>query len=447
MKMKHILLFCSIIMMLASCSEFLEQEPTTILTDENAITNEASAQEAVLGMYGSLRRNGHYGIYHVLVPDVMSDVLRSVSALPNINEFDNNDVLTENVFLQNMWTDPYYSILTSNHLLERIPSISSIPVNVKNRMLAEAKFIRALSHFNLVRLFGDIPIITTTDKTEIEATQRRPVSEVLDQIIQDLLDAEGDLPDRQESIGNFTSDDASRLMATKATASAMLARVYLFRAAAGDLDLIVAKTTSVIDNAFYELEEVYGDAFQGRSKETIFEVYYAQDEQARLNLESTPGNQFNYALTDDFIAAVEEGDLRRDFLVVPSMSSFYSLKYASLSSPAVVLRLADMYLMRAEARARQDDLEGGLGDLNIIRGRAGLTLMENLTKEELLLAIEKERFIEFAYEGLRFIDLKRTGRTDAVLGAHNPNFWQSTDQLLPIPFLEVNNGLTQNPGY
>ncbi len=445
--MKHKLLIVSIILTLASCTEFLEQEPTTILTDDSAITNEASAQEAVLGMYSSLRRNGHYGIYHVLVPDVLSDVLQSNSALPNINEFDNNEVLTENVFLQNMWTDPYYSILTANHILEKIPPITSIPIAAKSRMVAEAKFIRALSHFNLTRLFGDIPIITTTDKTEIENTQRQPVSEVLNQIIQDLVDAETDLFDNQEAIGNFTSNEASRVLATKAAASALLSRVYLFRASSGDFDLIINKTTSVIENSFYELEEVYDEAFSGRSKETIFEVYYAQDEQARLNLESTPGNQFNYAVTNDFIAAFEDGDLRKDFLLVPSMSSFYSMKYGALTSPAVVLRLADMYLMRAEARVRSDNLEGGLEDLNIIRERAGLTLLENLSKEELLLAIEKERFIEFAYEGLRFVDLKRTGRTDAVLGSHNPNFWQSTDQLLPIPFLEVNNGLTQNPGY
>ncbi len=433
--------------LLSSCNEFLEQQPTTVLTDVNAITNEASAQEAVLGMYGSLRANGHYGIYHVLVPDALSDVLRSRSAIPNINEFDDNEVLPENVYLQNMWTAPYYSILVANQLMERLPPLANIPASTRSSMLGEARFIRALSHYNLVRLFGDIPYVTTTDKVSIENTSREAVDQVVQQILDDLQVAEADLPERQRSFGNFSEEETSRVLAVRAAATALAARVHLFRAASGDYEKVIEKTTVIIEDPFYELEEEYAAAFNGRSQETIFEVYFAQDELARLNLESTPGNQFNYAVSEDFSNAFEEGDLRKPFLLVPSSESFYSLKYGSDASPAVVLRLADMYLMRAEAYARLGRLEEALADINRIRSRAGLADLPATDQASLLLAIEHERFIELAYEGHRFVDLKRTGRADEVLGAHNPNFWQTTDQLLPIPFLEVNNGLPQNPGY
>lgn len=433
--------------LLTSCTAFLEQQPTTVLTDENAITNEASAQEVVLGLYSSLQAHGQYGIYQIMVPEVLSDVLQSRSPIPNINEFDNNEVLPENVYLQNMWTHPYYSILVANQLLEKLPTLTNIPEPAKNRMLAEARFVRGLSHFNLVRLFGDVPYITSTKKEEIENTSREPLDQVLQQIIDDLLLAEANLQERQAARGNFSEEETSRTMAVKAAATSLLARVYLFRTAAGDYERVIEKTTAVISDPFYELEEEYGLAFQGRSKETIFEVFFAQNDPSRLNLESTPGNQFNYSASQDFIDAFEEGDQRKDFLLVPSAESFYSLKYDSEASPAVVLRLADMYLMRAEARAQTNDLPGALSDLNKIRSRAGLSPLQISERSALLVAVEKERFIELAYEGHRFIDLKRTGRADEVLGAHKPETWQSTDQLLPIPFLEVNNGLPQNPGY
>jgi len=445
--MKYFWNILVMIFLLSSCTEFLEQQPTTVLTDESAITNEASAQEVVLGMYNSLQAHGQYGIYNILVPDVLSDVLRSRSPIPNINEFDNNEVLPENVYLQNMWTHPYYSILVANQLLEKLPSLTNIPESTKTRMLAEARFIRGLSHFNLVRLFGDVPFIATTVKAEIENTSRESVDQVLQQIIEDLTAAEAGLPERQQARGEFTEEEASRVLAVRAAATALLARVYLFRASFGDYERVIQKTTEVLNNVFYELEENYGDAFKGRSKETIFEVYFAQNDPSRLNLESTPGNQFNYAASEALVNAFEEGDLRKDVLLIPSSESFYSLKYESEASPAVVLRLADIYLMRAEGRTQAGELEQALEDLNTIRSRAGLAPLEALDKDALLSAIEKERWIELAWEGHRFIDLKRTGRADAVLGAHKPDTWQTTDQLLPIPFLEVNNGLPQNPGY
>lgn len=169
-----------------------------------------------------------------------------------------------------------------------------------------------------------------------------------------------------------------------------------------------------------------------------------------------------YVLTPALMAAFEQGDARKTAWLkttaVSGQNYVFPFKYKQRSAAVpgtppsehyVILRLTEQYLIRAEARARQSNLDGAKADLNVVRTRSGLSNTLATDESSLLLAIEKERQREFFAEwGHRWFDLKRTGRADAVLGSIKPG-WQTTDALYPIPFLEIQNNpfLTQNPGY
>ena len=167
-----------------------------------------------------------------------------------------------------------------------------------------------------------------------------------------------------------------------------------------------------------------------------------------------------YLLRPELLNDFESGDLRKQYWVAVREfggdSLYYAFKYkvygnyAPISESYVMLRLADQYLIRAEALAEQGNLANALDDLNLVRSRAGLTELSGLSQAELLDAIYHERRIEFFCEfGNRWYDLKRTGRVDAVLGLLKPDTWQSTDALWPIPQNQINQNpaLKQNPGY
>jgi hypothetical protein len=170
----------------------------------------------------------------------------------------------------------------------------------------------------------------------------------------------------------------------------------------------------------------------------------------------------NHAMTASLAAAFERDALRPDYqddrfdswVKTSASGKYYIAKYGTITAANteffVVLRLAEQYLIRAEARAQQNNLTGSLADINVIRSRAGLHPATAQTQAELLLAVEHERQVElFGEFGHRWFDLKRTGRADAVLAPVKGSAWQSTDVLYPIPALQVTNNpaLVQNPGY
>jgi hypothetical protein len=169
-------------------------------------------------------------------------------------------------------------------------------------------------------------------------------------------------------------------------------------------------------------------------------------------------------LSNSLLQSFEINDLRNAQWVssidVSGNTYYYPYKYkiksgTTINEYSMVLRLAEQYLIRAEARAQLDDVEGAIGDLDRIRQRAGLPLYQDtqpgMSKAEVLSAIEQERRIElFSEWGHRWLDLKRTGKADEVLGLEKGSDWQPTDVLYPIPFSEIQNNrnlLPQNPGY
>ena len=271
------------------------------------------------------------------------------------------------------------------------------------------------------------------------------------QIIKDLQEAKNLLPENYDAAG--------RTRPNKWAAAALLARVYLYRQSWAQAE---GEATEVINAPAYTLLNNPNDVFLAASKEAIWQLV-----PVNVGFNTAEGNAFvpasatvkpAYAATAALLNAFEPGDTRRTAWLkantISSVAYYFPFKYKVRSGTALteyntVLRLAELYLVRAEARTRQNKLPEAQQDLNVIRSRASLPNTTATTEAGLVLAIEKERQTElFAEWGHRWLDLKRTGRIDAVLSAAKPG-WQSTAALYPIPLAELlaNPFLTQNPGY
>jgi len=261
---------------------------------------------------------------------------------------------------------------------------------------------------------------------------------------------------------NFDFVAGERIRPNKDAATALLARTYLYLE---DWDLAEQEATEILTNDLYQLEPNLNDVFKATSMEAIWQLKpvdppnYVAPQAPLFVLTSAPplGNQV--FLKEDFINRFGMGDNRLDQWVSSVSDTdntyFFSYKYKNAFNPTfeeytVVFRLAEQYLIRAEARAHQNKLGEARSDLNRVRTRAGLANTSATGQNELLEAIAEERFKELFTEwGHRWFDIKRSGRADEVLGPIKPQ-WQSTNILFPIPQGEINNNanlLPQNPGY
>ncbi|MEM9053667.1 MAG: RagB/SusD family nutrient uptake outer membrane protein, partial [Bacteroidota bacterium] len=389
--------------------------------------------------------------------EMRSDNTRTKSSEGDWAQFENYTVVSTNQQVGVYWSVNYNVIFRANRVLENLDVVSQS--GLRNQLEGEAKFTRALSHFNLVRAYGDIPIL---DKVigfeETEYFDRDPVDAVYNFIIQDLVDASSLLPPKP-------SMDFGR--ATSGAAEALLAKVYLnTKNYSGALSLL----NSLISNPNYALEANYEDVFYSEGNdEIIFAIPYTNDdifESQDFSFEMTAGgvrSGLNY-LTTDFIAKLDPQDSVRTPVLqnqlVPEEVGKYltsSLNARLCGNDWIVLRLADVYLMHVEAvmagMPATQNLEA-INSFNAIRERAGLSLVPTDGSGEITLEmLLNERRYELAFENHRFYDLVRTGQAFTVLSAfaesEGYNF-SSTDLLLPLPLAEINVSeglLTQNPGY
>jgi hypothetical protein len=285
---------------------------------------------------------------------------------------------------------------------------------------------------------------------------RDPQNVVYDAIIKDLLQAQSLLQDDYPT--------GTRVRPNKAAATAMLARVYLYT---GQWAAAETQASQVISDGKYALLKDLNSVFLANSQEAIWQLEPVNVAGGRNTWEgftATPTATSTplYRLDSTLVAAFEPGDLRKtDWSSTRTVSGKpvtfpYKYKVRTSTTGAVteysmVLRLAEQYLVRAEARAHENKLPDALADLDILRSRAGLpNLSATLDQAGTLLAVEQERRVELFTEwGHRWLDLKRTNRATAVLGAEKPTYWQPADTLYPIPLdaIKTNPSLTQNNGY
>lgn len=487
MKNIKILLAAGAIVMITagSCSEdFLDLAPISQQNSTNFYKTAEDMKNALSAVYGSLQYGGqYYSSIHVM-GDLRSDntEITNPNAGADLQAIDNFTNTPVTSISNTTWTGHYQGIQAANIVIEKIEAVT-MDATLKARYIGEAKFLRALMYFNLVRIYGDVPLVTKVINNPQEGYDygRASSEEVYQQIIADLVDAEGSLP--------YTYAAAEVGRATKGAAMSLLGKVYLTRK---EWTLAAQKLKQVIDDSAqtkYKLMPTYAGIFgvaNENNAESIFEVQFksgSNGEGSPFTNQFAPigsgtavvavGNPLGQNIpTSDMDAAYEANDLRK----AASMKNSYVLsgkttqhnyvvKYsgtpaANLDSDNnwIVLRYADVLLMYAEALNELGFVADGpaFEYLNQIRTRAGLPVksftnenpaLQITTQTDFRLAIEQERRVELAFEGHRWFDLVRTDRALAVLANKG---MQPHHILLAIPQSQVDINpamISQNPGY
>ncbi len=447
----------SFISVLIACNKMVEVEsPASELINETVFQNNITATSAMISIYAQMEGNGiafNFTNYTGLSSDEFTNYYTTSD---NIDIY-NASIASTNGNIQTMWNTFYSYIYQANSVIEGVTKSTSISVEVKRQLIGEASFVRAFSHFYLVNLFGDIPIITSTDFRQNANKKRIVKDSVYQQIIVDLKMAQNNLTESYVDAKNLVTSE--RVRPNKSAATALLARVYLY---IHNWSGAESEATAVISQSSkYSLASL-NNVFLKNSSEAIWQLMSIIS-----GFNTFPGALYvtksaprDVAISPQLLGAFEFGDNRKSSwinpVVVLGQTYYYPFKYKvgqnapSVTEYTMMLRLSELYLIRSEARAQQGNIQGSQADLNIIRGRAGLANTSAGNKVDLLDAISRERNVEFFTEfSDRWLDLKRTGRVDAVIGSTKGTRWQTTDKLYPIPNSEILNSpnLFQNPGY
>lgn len=490
------IVFTGLLAFLVGCGkDFLDRKPIVGNTADNFYKTEEDAIAAVNAAYATLQFElspaGHFRWFW---GDIMSDDSEKggsgqndVVELTRLETFQ-GPVNTD--LLESEWNADYEGIYRANVVLEKVPAIE-MDEQLKNRILAEAKVIRAWFYYNLNAMFGGVPLVDKVLAPSEYNTPRSDAATIWAFVEKDLTEAISDLPVRSA----YAPGDLGRV--TKGTAQALLAKVYLYQQKFAEAR---QQTQAVIQSGEYRLENQYGFIFTTAGEnnpESVFEIQYmnasggnwgknAANEGTFTNVFQRARGQFaGYGFnipTQDFVDEFfKEGfeDPRLQFTVfrvgdqmgdrglftLENAGGFGYLyhprKYfanlsedAPLGDPNVnggsndrVIRYADVLLMDAEAAAKTGDEGGALTSLNLVRNRVGIPEITS-GGDALLQAIYRERRIELGLEGHRFFDLVRTGRAAAVLGPLG--FKDGINHVFPIPASEIqlsNGVLTQNNGY
>ncbi len=444
------------ILITTGCKKMVHvDDPADSMATSAVFSNDSLAVAAVTGIYIKFMGNARFlfngGIS--LYAGMSADELQRNSTVGLEVEFYNNSISSTNsVASTNLWKTAYANIYQCNICIEGLKKSTGVSDGIKLRLQGEVLFIRALCYFYLVNLYGAVPLALGTNADVNSMLSRSPIGQVYQQI-------EVDLTTASESLTN----DKPNTTPTKYSAQALLARVYLYMK---NWSKAAELASEVINSGQFMLENI-GKVFQydnNNNKETIFQLAPVAD---RMNtgegfvfVQSSPNMRPTYNLSTNLLNAFEVNDLRKLNWVKSgtlSQQPFNSpLKYkiylsSMITEYNIVLRLAEQYLIRAEALAQQNQIENAVMDINRIRERAGLLpVASTISYDECLQRIQKERRIElFAEWGHRWFDLKRTNQVDSVMRIEKPNFWNIEDQLYPIPLTELENGpnLKQNPGY
>ncbi len=445
-----------ILFFLNACSDFVEVDlPKNKLTSETVFEDPAIAEAALRGVYGKMRDNGLFDPYRglsTLMGIYTDDIESSLTFSDDIIAFQNHTLLVTNTYILGWWNAAYNQIYEANAIIEGVSNALGLSSETVDQFKGEALFIRAYLHLFLTELFGSVPYITTKNYQENTHAVRIPRDLVYEHIISDLTLAADLLAEDEDTVSS------NRIRPYVAAANAVLARAYLY---IEDWDEAEKASTMVIER-FGALESDLDAAFLIGSSEIIWQFKSELDnnntEEAKLWIpENLPPD---FYLSELLFDAFEANDLRQSKWMNTATNTIgawhYPFKYKEAVSTgasveySVQLRLAEQYLIRAEARARQGNNKGAQEDINIIRNRAGLDNTTVSTKEDLLEAILQERRVElFTEQAHRWFDLKRMGKASEVLTTVKPN-WQDTNILLPIPDTELMlnpNLLPQNAGY
>jgi hypothetical protein len=466
--------FIVLIMPSTGCKKLIEVDPPIQdVVGSNIYSSNATAAAVLTGIYTDMSNYSIFsGVSGVSVRTGLSaDELVSVTTPPDILSALYSNSLTNNGN-ELFWTDLYAYIFRANAAIEGINASTGITAPVKQQLLGEAKFLRAFMYFYLVNLYGDVPLLTSTDIKVNSVAPRIGKDQVYEQVIQDLQDAQNSLNEYYVGADAVTVSQ-ERVRPNKAAATALLARAYLYTAQWALAEQEAGKLIAAASD--YQLEAPEA-VFLNTSKEAVWQLQpvvpsYNTLDAVTFMLEAIPmgpNSSRPVFLSRNIFNAFEPGDIRKtawvDSVTVDNNTYAYPAKYKIYAPDQprteylMVLRLSEQYLIRAEARVQQGRLKGpgsAEEDLNAIRARAGLSPTAAGSQATMLNAILQERKVELFTEwGHRWLDLKRTGKVDEVMSVVTPakgGSWAASKALYPIPVLDIqrNPGLKghQNPGY
>lgn len=468
MKTKFIILLTAIFFMTSSCKKELYQNPSTSKDISKFFTNQTEAEEYINAVYGNLQSTGLYGLYLPAFAEIPSD--NTFDQVPsndngNYGQLDQFTTIPSNDIIETTWRDSYQAIQKANVVLNRIDNISYADPVQKQSRKGEMLFIRALLYFNMVRLYGDVPLVTTetTDPNKLFGQGRQPAASVYTQIKADLTAAIGFLPDVPSQPGRVV----------KTAAEGLLGKVYL---TLKDYPNAKTQLLTVVNSGKHALLSKVQDVFavsNENNKEIIFAVQFAS---------GVNGNSEGSIMYQQFSPSATIGGAKGHNLPTLSLYNLYSATdqrknvYVTLASTGapfdnklspppgnvltdgpsdfVVLRYADVILMLAETENELGNAAPAATYLNMIRNRAGLANTDATSQITLRDAVAQERRLELIGEGHRWFDLLRTGTAIPVMNQwfKDNNILIAIDQhnlLMPVPQSQVNTdpSILQNPGY
>ncbi|MEC4004827.1 RagB/SusD family nutrient uptake outer membrane protein [Flavobacterium sp. SUN052] len=452
------LLLLTLLFLLNSCDDFVRVDlPGSQLTAAAVYEDPITADAAMTDVYAKLRDGGLLNGGATGLSFLMGTYADELDFYGNSQNgavaFYQNSLLASNSDVKNLWDASYNQIYGANAVIEGVTNSTSLSAATRAQLKGEALFVRALVHFYLSTTFGAVPYITSTDYEYNRHVSRMPVASLHAAVQDDLEASILLLPE------DYVSSDRTR--PNRYAAHALLARVALY---AGLWNEASDEASAVLNHtALYSTVTDLDAVFLKESPSTVW-----QFSSSAIGGNTLEAGTFNFvvgppplaALTSDFMTSFEANDLRKthwtNSVSDGTTTWYHPYKYkangdsGSAVEFTVVLRMGELYLIRAEARVRAGDLIGGKEDLNIVRHLAGLNDTTAMSASALLDSILAERRVELFCEfGHRFFDLKRFNQVQPVLSAVKSG-WNATDVLFPIPDSELNlnpNLAPQNAGY
>ena len=445
MKKIQYILLTAISLSTVSCSDFLDQKPDNYISDAAVIQTLSSAKAALNGAYHDLASSSYYGgQYFDAGVNLAADNVTWTGSLNYYYDFDTHQYSAENQLLSYAWYAIYATVNQTNQVIDKVTVLNDGSESERRRIIAEATVIRSLAFFDLARTWGNIPVVkqATSSPTQFDGVKQTKAKDVYQLVVDDVL-----------AIYNDLSESSDRVHVTRSAADAFLARVYLYLE---QWDKAEQYASKVIDNGNYALGTIQDLIDDKETAESIWELAYSSsftNQQSTYWRSPDQGGRHEWGPSKELMQLLADptvgGDRKafyQDFSSAQVPDYFVGTLYhrSTLDDDVIIFRLAEQYLIRAEARANQQNVSGALSDLNIIRRRANISeIVDVASTQELLNLIADERRVELALEPHRWFDLIRTGKAESVLGI------KTYQTIFPIPYndIQADKDLVQNDNY
>lgn len=436
-----------------SCSDILDKDPVSSFSGQGFYKTSSDAQAGIYGIYDAAQ--AVFRIDFAYWGEGRADAVET-------NHAGDPLALKQNTLSPSIpsarWNNIYETVSRANYAIKYIPEVFETESEFSLQLIAQAKALRALSYFYAVRVWGDVPLITEPYESVNQEffTTKTNKELVLDQIVEDLIFA-------AENCKENYSGDKNRILFTQGGANALLTQVYMWRKQYNEA---IESAEKVLGNNLYSLVSIndWSKIFtSGYSNESIFEVGYNETQTNALRVLYALGSDSDYFPSASFKNAFEEGDLRKKLIYDVNNATpkkiwkFFGEGFNDESpNPSenniVLIRLADIILLKAEAHDKLGNPTEALKLLNLIRNRAGVPELDEVQAVALYGSVEAtiahERLIELAYEGHRWFDLVRTGKAIEVMNPIN-GISNEANLVWPIHEDELNRNpnLEQNAFY